>query len=454
MSKTAQTGVSADGGMAPGAAGSLRPWVWRWAVATIAAWLVFAIVDLAVFAREPVPVAYLGRPLIVAGIVAGLIGLASLLARRFATPVAAAFAVFVALASPIVALIVLAALLTARLARMLHLRVRIDATEATYVPLGVLLALTLFQAWSAVDLSEYEIGTLEDSGPRIIVILLDGYPRDDTLAALGLGIENATFQTELADRGFDLYQSTSTVYSYTNKTLLAMLDDPHLEDGDTSVSEKRAIREELEVPRGYLAISPPMGHVTLNGGPKIDPNVINDFEVHLVGLSFAGQLATDWSGWLVMEALRQNEEQALLAIESTDARRVFAHILVPHPPFLYSLDGAPLPAPACWPHACNLFDSTIERLGISRTAWASGMAGQIADLNTRLLALVESSIDLDPDAVIVLFSDHGGRYSSAEPEEWHYSFLAARTPDHPNLFGRAGGPEPIFRILDETYGKP
>jgi hypothetical protein len=54
--------------------------------------------------------------------------------------------------------------------------------------------------------------------------------------------------------------------------------------------------------------------------------------------------------------------------------------------------------------------------------------------------------------VIVLFSDHGARYSLEMQEtEWPRSFLAARTPDHPNLFGESPAPTILLRTLLDTY---
>jgi hypothetical protein len=79
------------------------------------------------------------------------------------------------------------------------------------------------------------------------------------------------------------------------------------------------------------------------------------------------------------------------------------------------------------------------------------MGEQIHALNPRLLGAVDSILSAHPDAVIVIFGDHGGRISAEETEEWHRPFLAARTPDHPRLFDREPGPDAILRILSETY---
>ena len=66
--------------------------------------------------------------------------------------------------------------------------------------------------------------------------------------------------------------------------------------------------------------------------------------------------------------------------------------------------------------------------------------------------MVDAIIAKDPGAVIVLFSDHGSRYSLAlKLTEWYHSFLAARTPGHPDLFAADPRPVNLLRTLIPTY---
>jgi len=64
-------------------------------------------------------------------------------------------------------------------------------------------------------------------------------------------------------------------------------------------------------------------------------------------------------------------------------------------------------------------------------------SGHLAAVNRRLVATIDAMLARDPDAVIVLFSDHGSRYSFDAPDEWTRSFLAARTPGQAHLFGES-----------------
>jgi hypothetical protein len=147
--------------------------------------------------------------------------------------------------------------------------------------------------------------------------------------------------------------------------------------------------------------------------------------------------------------LRAHLDDSLRELVTTEARRVIAHLVSPHPPFLFSATNDP-DYPQCWP-MCDAFETRFENLDIPLSTWSRLMSEQVHALNPRLLGAIDSIVLAHPDAVIVIFGDHGGRISADDTEEWHRPFLAARTPDYPWLFAREPGPDAILRILSETY---
>ena len=134
-----------------------------------------------------------------------------------------------------------------------------------------------------------------------------------------------------------------------------------------------------------------------------------------------------------------------------DAHRVFTHVMAPHPPFLYPWGGAASVPRRCWPD-CGIFVHTYVDMGLTHEEWAAGMIAQVAALNGKLLDTIDRILDRHPDAVIVLFSDHGGREDRADEAELHRSFLAARTPDHPGLYAANPEAEEVIRTLLGAYG--
>ena len=279
---------------------------------------------------------------------------------------------------------------------------------------------------------------------HVYALLLDGYPRADTLSELG--IDNSTFLSALADRGFDHYPEATSAHRWTHRTLQAMVagDPAGIPDEPGNASVEQSIRAALQLPAGWLAIDPPASHVVMRGGTNISAGGMNDFEIRLIGASLIGTVARDLVTPLIANSLRAHFERSLELWANSSADRTFAHVLAPHPPFVYAGGIS-----ACWP-GCNIFDVSTEKLGISRAEWADQMAIQLEAVNARVLGAVDTILDEHPDAAIVLFSDHGGRIDM-ESEEVHHSFLAARTPEHPELFEDEPHPHAILRLLNQAY---
>jgi hypothetical protein len=156
-------------------------------------------------------------------------------------------------------------------------------------------------------------------------------------------------------------------------------------------------------------------------------------------------------GWVANYAFDQQRERfddALRAIEASTgdafAKVVFAHVFSPpHAPLLFDSAGRDLAAPKCLPSRCALWDFPDE-------AWEQ-MTDQIQYLNRRLLATVQTIVEADPDAAIVLLSDHGSRRWADDVDEHFHSFFASRTPGRDVFVGAAPQPVNVFRLLGAAY---
>ena len=281
------------------------------------------------------------------------------------------------------------------------------------------------------------------SGPPVYLLLLDGYPRADTLA--GLGIDNSEFVSALEERGFDHYAEATSAHQWTHRTLQALVagSPDGIPDTPGGTEEKRRVRSELNLP-AYEVIDPPAAHVVMRGGSNRSAGGVNDFEAELLGSSALGLFATELAADLIGESLRGHFEGSLELIGSSEASRVFAHLLAPHPPFLYAGGVS-----ACWP-ACDIFEFSAESLGMSVEEWVARMRAHLHNVNERLLVTIDRVLAAHPAAVIVLFSDHGARYGH-DAAERRRPFMAARTPGHPELFASAPNPHVIHRVVTEAY---
>ncbi|MDP9467469.1 MAG: hypothetical protein M3P32_01840 [Chloroflexota bacterium] len=309
------------------------------------------------------------------------------------------------------------------------------------------------------------IGTA--TGPNIYLVLLDAYPRRDTLLD-DMGIDNGPFEEALEGRGFDLYDDARTDRRYTDFTLMGLLygeADAAPPDSDLNFSGQWKLRKDLslaplpiaaqEAGYEYVVVDSPVGHVTFEAGRHIQHGGFNTLEDFMVAESVFGPIVKAWFPYLPTDSLRDHFEASVQSLEDlvdpSAHRLVLTHLFQPHLPFLWDADGNPQPAPFFWPRS-KLLTGQIEVMGIGVEQYAASMEANLATLNRKLLAMVDEIVTNDPGAVVVLFSDHGSRYSLALQEtEWYRSFLATRTPGHPGLFANDPTPTALLRTLIPIY---
>ena len=429
----------------------------RWAQnapLSVAAGVVTTIAPLfASFSSHVIPTGSLVRPL-VAAIAAGvLIGALAALSGRYAVlvSIAASLLLFVPELWTIVVVVGGADLLVQGVQRLRHR----PAPQPGRLALTVAVVLLLIGVARSAPLVLKELAVPPVSGTNdgatpVYLVLLDGYPRIDSLQELG--IDNGPFIDELASRGFDHYPEAASAHGYTNLTLADMFagevvgpsdDDPIMNTSDWNQEQRLSLRWS----EPYYVLDPPVSHVATIGGTHWYGGGITDWEASLLARSVFGTALRDLLAGLIADSVRTNQDATLDELASTNASSVFAHLFSPHPPFLYVED-----LPRCWPHTCGLFDSWIEKTGITMDVWTERMRGQLSGLNSDLLATIDRITDRHPDAAIVLFSDHGARYSVSERGgEWHATFLAARTPGHPRLFDGAAEPSAVLRLITDSY---
>jgi hypothetical protein len=447
-------------------------------VAVAVAYLAFAGYILGRFANSAFPTFYLFRPLLLVIPLALLVGLLAAWLARSHAPLAAGAAVGLicfwatftrhwwqgALAAAGWLLLVVIA---RRVGRPMALVPRSASTATIVFVLVFFVSGVARAAFSAEGPVAPVTATRTATGPNIYLVLLDGYPRRDTLMT-DLGIDNGPFESELAARGFDVYNDAQTDRRYTDLTLMTLLTGTTdgVPDDTAAASQvqwrvRRALSDAV-LPRQAQAagyewdiIDSPAGHVTFTAGNHIEQGGVNTFEDNMLAESVLGPIVESLLPDLLTDSLRQHFEQSvasLISLVDPNAHRlVLAHLFQPHLPFLWDADGDPTDVPDFWPEE-NIFSAQIETMGMSLADYSAAMKGDLATLNPKLLAMVDQIVARDPAAVIVLFSDHGSRYSLALREtEWYDSFLAARTPGHVGLFTDDPRPTAILRTLLPTY---
>jgi len=314
--------------------------------------------------------------------------------------------------------------------------------------------------------------------PDIYVLLLDGYARDDKLLDL-FGYDNGPFLAELRSRGFDISSGSRSNYLLTAVSLSSALNMRQL-TGETSlaalpVGNAQQVREarhlingnavfhELHA-RGYETIGLASGfeEVALRNADRfVDTGQINEVEFAFFRQTLAGSIMETVDPDYFADEQRARidslfSEVAKVAAEPHDRPRfVFVHVPSPHAPIVYGADGSHVAAR----DLATFYGDRAAALGVTQKEYGDRYTGQIAYLNRHTLDTIDALVASfkRPTALIVM-SDHGSA-SGFRPEdlvgsdldERSANLLAARTPDHPKVFGDSISLVNVFGTLFDAY---
>ena len=315
-------------------------------------------------------------------------------------------------------------------------------------------------------------------GPSMYLVLMDGYPRADVLLDR-FGFDNSAFLSDLESREFDVAEASRSNYTATQLTLATMFHMRYADEisglvpGPSDPPDQyrlltRRINDgvALDVLKtaGYRIVTSvsAVSDASLFAADVVrDSGQITLFEEQLLRLSLGARIVHSLAPDVLANQQRQRVHsnfqhlKETAASESDDPTFMLAHVMLPHTPHLFAATGASVRLPECYPVRCQMWESRAELLGLDEEAFTSSMTEQIAYTNQLVIASVDAIIEADPDAVIIVFSDHGTRYRDDVPEEHFSNFFAARTPGFSGLFPEDVSPVNILGRLFEAYlGRP
>lgn len=283
----------------------------------------------------------------------------------------------------------------------------------------------------------------------IVVLLVDGYPRADSLLDQ-FGVDDSSFEAALADRDFRVAEHSRSNYTSTWATLTSMFSGdyldaiPSLNPAPTDPAEqyRRVMLAMAGSPvlaslrgLGYeiVTVPSPFESASLTAADRIlAPSQLTSFELSLLQHSLVGRLAFSLAPEIVFDQHRARLERTLdlltdeVARPSDTPRFVFAHLLAPHAPVVYRADGSAAEPVACFP-ACSIY-------GFAFAADWDGVGAQVQQVNRMVLATVDEIIASDPNAIVIVMSDHGTRRPGTDPANAFRNFFAARTPGLANVY--------------------
>jgi hypothetical protein len=270
------------------------------------------------------------------------------------------------------------------------------------------------------------VSSLNRSRPDIFMLVLDGYGRADVLSEL-YGLDNEEFLESLRSRGFLVANGARGNYPQTTLSLASALNFVYVnelaatEAGDRSqraVSRMIRFNDAARILQslGYRVATVATGYrrtelidsdVFLEADvPGLTPFESLFLETSLlspwIDLSVRGRLLSEYPGYSYHRRfVAQSLDHVASLSEIPGPTFVFAHILIPHPPFVFGPQGEPTALAA--PFRTGDGDQFPGRIEDYR----NGYRDQLQYANEVGLVLIDKILDDAPEAVIVLFGDHG-----------------------------------------------
>jgi hypothetical protein len=305
--------------------------------------------------------------------------------------------------------------------------------------------------------------------PDIYLLLLDGYPRADTLSRR-FGIDNSQFLDRLRALGFDVPSGSHSNYVFTQLSLASLFQMRHIDEIEqlqgligtagthsadfTDVINNNPTFDALRA-AGYEIVSamPGYEHVSVRGGADrvLDHGEMNDLERTILQRTWLLDLIAP-----LLPAVFSQPQRDRIVHEFDDLERLsdeprdhpvfaFIHVPAPHLPIAVDEFGdtfviEPRRFSADRPAGMRLTDAEF------RMAYV----GELSYLNRRVVEALQSS-EARADPVIVILSDHGYTYDLADTPARFANLLAVSTPQEPGLFGEGVTPVNIMPVLLNRY---
>jgi len=306
------------------------------------------------------------------------------------------------------------------------------------------------------------------------VLILDGYPRADTLAD-DLGIDNSGFVSELESAGFFVDDASRANYMKTWLSVASMLhlrfvdEIPMLQEPlqNPAGQHRLAGRAIQQAPfadalreRGYEIVTSTSSFTEtdlLTADRVLDPGQPTNFENHVMETTMVARIVETVAPGLLARLQVDQAVEGLDHLRSVARERstqpifMLTHIEAPHTPFAVDAAGDPAPMPDCYPISCSAFDHYFSVLGMTRDEYSERLAGYLAYTNRHVLDAVAEVVRERPDAVVIVLSDHGSRYDEDDPQEHFRNLFAARTPGAADVFPPGTHLVNVFRHLSNAY---
>ena len=256
--------------------------------------------------------------------------------------------------------------------------------------------------------------SFQDFPPDIYYIIVDGYGRADVLEEL-YKYNNTEFTSYLQDKGFCIAENSYSNYAQTALSLASSLNFEYVQELTDLKNTEHADRSPLAnlvkdnrvryflSQHGYQILAFESGYSVTDWKDAdiyiTSSNRFNSFETMLISNSVTAIILDRFVPSWYRNRLLLILDQLGLVANLKSPKLVFAHLTLPHPPFIFGPDGEARPSQSF--KDGNYYEGTTED-------YIEGYQGQITYLNNRLVGIIDKILENSPSQpIIILQSDHG-----------------------------------------------
>lgn len=259
--------------------------------------------------------------------------------------------------------------------------------------------------------------------PRdIYLIILDGYGRQDILKNM-YDYDNSEFIAYLRRKGFFVADSAHSNYGQTLQTLASVLNMDYIQNlarFDPKSDDRKALHDKYIHNRvmaslkrvGYRTIAYESGY-SLTEFKRADDYIVSDWKSSEFGNILLSTTPLPrifdryFSPYEIHRRRILNTLEGLASRPADDHPNfVLAHIIAPHPPFVFDADGGRVDNDLSF----HMGDgSHYTDAGGSLDAYIEGYRNQLQFINRRMTGVIDTLLDCPEDMrpIIIIMGDHG-----------------------------------------------
>lgn len=301
--------------------------------------------------------------------------------------------------------------------------------------------------------------------PNIYHVILDGYPRSDTLEKY-FSFNNQAFDSYLESHGFYIASKSHSNYNQTLLSLPSIMNMSYLDDGEQSGLSKDILLD-LWQHNKTLDVLKTAGYKYINNSnlERLRNNPAADFNVNCANNSYFLQELVSFSILkpfkLVADETRKSlRKDALCVIDNISGpgksgpKYIFTHLYPPHPPYIFGVSGE------------DVSEINLSLDGGTRWLAKEPFIAQLRYVNMRMQEVVSAILNQSKNSIIIFQSDHGsltsateaGTLSDARPivmKERTRNYLALYLPDYcdkSKLYSSMTNVNAFRSVLNSCFG--